>query len=124
MRQKWQQLFLHAPTVAAAVSSCANSGSSCFFMRQKWQQLFLHAPKVAAAVSSCAKKWQQLFLHAPKVAAAVPSCAKINKWKDEHNEVAETCVSGKNNTILLLGQRIEGAVALNKINGTSTADYK
>jgi len=58
------------------------------------------------------------------VAAAVCSCAENNKWKDEDNEVAETCFSGKNNTILLLGQRIRGAVVLSKINETSTTDYK
>jgi hypothetical protein len=58
------------------------------------------------------------------VADAVCSCAEITKWKDEDNEVAETCFSGKNNTILLLGQRILGAVALSKINETSTTDYK
>jgi hypothetical protein len=58
------------------------------------------------------------------VAEAVCSCAENNKWKDEDNEVEETCFSGKNNTILLLGQRIRGAVVLSKINETSTTDYK
>jgi len=58
------------------------------------------------------------------VAEAVCSCAENNKWEEEDNEVAETCLSGKNNTILLLGQRIRGAVVLSKINETSTTDYK
>jgi hypothetical protein len=49
---------------------------------------------------------------------------ETNKWKDEVNEVAETCVSGKNNTILLLRRRTRHAVVLKKMNGMSATDYK
>jgi hypothetical protein len=62
-------------------------------------------------------------MHAMVPIAAL-SCAETNKRKDEDTEVAETCVSGKNNTILRRGHRTRRPVTLSKINGTSTTDYK